>query len=563
MLTTNKNGIALLVDRLAKAGVEAVVCSPGSRNAPIVIALDHQKEIETYVIHDERSAAFYALGMSLQSGKPVAVICTSGSAVLNYYPAVAEAFYQCVPLIVMSADRPAEWVNHGDGQTIVQTGVFREHILAELEVKEKLNENELEEEAKAIDQVLSKAINGWKGPVHLNIPVSEPMYEVVEAKAFNIKGLNTPVSGQLDIPNDFLDEWENSTKRMILVGQLEKNDRLNFLLERLTEDSSVTVLVENTSNLYSNKFIHCIDRTLSALPKNTIEDFQPEVLITIGGAVISKRIKAFLRNSKLKAHIKVGYDFPDMDTYRAKSHNYIGEPVAFAEKLYQANKKSGQSNFGGKWKSKDILMKDATLEYLSQAKYSDLKVFEVLLDYLPENSVLHMGNSSVVRYCQLFDPVRSITYHSNRGTSGIDGSLSTACGAALMDPEHLHVMISGDVSFFYDSNALWSQYLPKNLRIVVINNSGGGIFRIIDGPSTSAQLEKYFEAKPIGSITKLAEAFGVKTDTISTIEQLDQILPFFLAEQDEIQLVEIKTPSNINDSILKGFFNALNTLNNS
>lgn len=562
MLTTSKNGIALLVDRLANAGVECVVCSPGSRNAPIVIALDLDERIETYVIHDERSAAFYALGMSLQSGNPVALICTSGSAVLNYYPAVAEAYYQCIPLIVMSADRPAEWINHGDGQTIVQKGVFGAHVLGDYEVKEVVQPEDLTNEAMCIDELLAISVNGWKGPVHFNIPVTEPMYELLETEKFSIPREEIKEKGQKEIPEDFLSVWRDSSKRMILVGQLGKNDRLNYLMERLTEDSSVTVLVENTSNLHSHKFIHCIDRTLSALPKGLMEEFEPDVLVSIGGAVVSKRIKAFLRNSKIKAHIKVGFEFPEMDTYRAKTHNYIGDPIDFVGELYRSNSNPSRSNFGGKWKSKDLLMKDATLEYMSNSHYSDLKVFEALLDYLPENCVLHMGNSSVVRYCQLFDPVKSITYYSNRGTSGIDGSLSTACGAALLDPENIHVMISGDVSFFYDSNALWSQYLPTNLRIIVINNSGGGIFRIIDGPSTSPQLEKYFEAKPIGSITKLAEAFGVKAESVHTLGRLEEVLPLFLGDQNELQLIEIETPSIVNDSVLKGFFNVLDTKGN-
>jgi 2-succinyl-5-enolpyruvyl-6-hydroxy-3-cyclohexene-1-carboxylate synthase len=202
------------------------------------------------------------------------------------------------------------------------------------------------------------------------------------------------------------------------------------------------------------------------------------------------------------------------------------------------------------------LNKDLLPSFFQTANYSDLSVFELLLDYLPDNSLLHMGNSSVVRYCQLVDPVSTIQYYSNRGTSGIDGSTSTACGAALIKENKLNILISGDVSFFYDSNALWSNHLGGNLRIVVINNAGGGIFRIIDGPSKVDQFEEFFETKQSFSAEKICEAFNVEYHKASNLSELEQLMPEFMVEteSDRPMLLEVFTPNTDNDVELKRFF---------
>jgi 2-succinyl-5-enolpyruvyl-6-hydroxy-3-cyclohexene-1-carboxylate synthase len=214
------------------------------------------------------------------------------------------------------------------------------------------------------------------------------------------------------------------------------------------------------------------------------------------------------------------------------------------------------SSFGLKWKKIDYLNKDLLPSFFQTANYSDVSVFELLLDYLPDNSLLHMGNSSVVRYCQLVDPVSTIQYYSNRGTSGIDGSTSTACGAAFIKNNKLNILISGDVSFFYDSNALWSNYLGGNLRIVVINNAGGGIFRIIDGPSKVDQLEEFFETKQNFSAEKICEAFNVEYHKASNLSELEQLMPEFMVEteSDRPMLLEVFTPNTDNDVELKRFF---------
>ncbi|NRA10323.1 MAG: hypothetical protein HRT57_00030 [Crocinitomicaceae bacterium] len=245
-----------------------------------------------------------------------------------------------------------------------------------------------------------------------------------------------------------------------------------------------------------------------------------------------------------------------MDTYRKLSHSIECNPSELFNKVLDWKLPMHTSSFGLKWKKIDYLNKDLMLSFFEQSKYSDLSVFELLLDYLPDNSILHMGNSSVVRYCQLVDPVPSIQYYSNRGTSGIDGSTSTACGAALISNDKLNILFSGDVSFFYDSNALWSNHLGGNLRIVVVNNAGGGIFRIIDGPSKVDQLEEFFETKQDFSAEKICEAFNVDYHKATNLSELEQLMPQFMVETDSDRpmLLEVFTPKLDNDAELKRFF---------
>ena len=561
MRTTDKSGIALFINQCFLHGMKNVVCSPGSRNAPLVIAIDEHPKMNAIVIHDERSAAFFAMGMAQQLKEPVGVVCTSGSAMLNYYPAVAEAYYQCIPLVVISADRPEEWVNHGDGQTIVQKNVYANHIRFEATINE-FTENEKAQQLQIenIENAFQLGNGEWKGPVHFNVPISEPMYNTVNVASVDVidtrefaKNFYTFSQAQKDELNT---TWNSSKKKLILCGQMDKNPLLLQQLNELATDSSVAILMENTANLKSNKLVHCIDRTLAGISENEIENFQPDLLITIGGAVISKKIKTFLRSSDVKNHWRIGHAFPEMDTYKKGPKSFEINAIEFFGELLKLDLQQHSSSFGNQWKQRDFEIQDRLGDYVSKVIHSDFQSIRTVLDFIPDDAILHMGNSSVVRYCQLFEPISSFSYYSNRGTSGIDGCTSTAAGYASQSKK-LSVLLTGDISFFYDSNALWNDYLTDNLRIIVINNSGGGIFRIIDGPSSTKQLEKFFEAKHDYKAEKICEAFSIDYSAVSSLEELEKSMQSFyeVSQNERPKLLEIFTPSDENDKVLKEFFN--------
>ena len=543
--------VQLIVDQLLAYDIRKVVVSPGSRNAPFSIAFDEHPEIETFVVHDERSAGFIALGMAQELSETVALCCTSGSACLNYYPAVSEAYYRSIPLLVLTADRPAAWINHGDGQTIVQRDVYKNHILGSLEMDEDLFEQKsIETHQQELAALLSVTTSTWKGPIHLNVGLNEPLYLTVEKTIdFGKKAPIVPPMKRIDASDmELIVQEINQSKVLVLAGQMEQNPKLQQELIKLASFPNVVVLVENTSNVQHERFIHCIDRTLNGFDQSN-DAFKPEILITIGGAVVSKRIKAYLRTAGILKHYKIGAEFPEMDTYRCLTMSFPLAAYQFFAQVNEYELQANKYNFNGKWKAVDILAKDRALDFVSEfSKLTDLQVFQTVQDLLPEDVVLHLANSSVVRYAQLFDPIKGVRYESNRGTSGIDGSTSTALGAAIVNPSKQHVLISGDISFLYDSNALWYEPFARNFKMIVIQNYGGGIFNIIAGPAESKQRARYFEAKQAKSPASIAQAFGIQTKTLSSLEELTEYLPLFFDPSCDIQVLEVQT-DDVNNAI--------------
>jgi 2-succinyl-5-enolpyruvyl-6-hydroxy-3-cyclohexene-1-carboxylate synthase len=558
--SSNKSIVQAVVNSCLAHGVNDFVLSPGSRNAPFSIALDEHPEANTLVIHDERSAAFFALGMIQQLNRPVAVVCTSGSAPLNYYPAVAEAYYQCLPLVVISADRPEEWIDQGDGQTIVQRELYKNHIRYSCnfgEISYLKKDSWFVEREMAV--AFSMANGNWKGPIHVNVALSEPLYGTQEYVVTNPKRISLVRSNFAPSPEVFeglKTDW-NRKRKMILVGQSPPSHRLSRLLEALAKDTSIAVLTENTSNTTVPSGIPCIDRALNVMNEKEVASYQPEILITVGDAIVSKRIKTFFRACQGLEHWKVGFQFPYMDTFQklTKSIQATGEEfISFL--LKELHQESNVSNFGSRWKQLDYLAKDRAHGFLEKVEFSDLNVYDLLFQFIPEGAHLHMANSSVVRYCQLFDSVPGISYWCNRGTSGIDGSSSTAVGAAFASPNVPHVLITGDLSFFYDSNAFWNKYVPANLRIILINNGGGGIFDIIPGPRNTKQREKYFVASHQFQARELCEGFGLRylyasqeNDLKNAFEEL-----FSWKEEQHPTLLEVNTTNVSNHSVLEDYF---------
>jgi len=344
-------------------------------------------------------------------------------------------------------------------------------------------------------------------------------------------------------------------KIMVIVGQMQPNPALEIQLARFAKYSNVVVLVENTSNLKDELFNHCIDRSLNGF-EPTDHAFQPEVLISFGGAIVSKRIKAYLRQISLEIHWRIGHDFPEMNTFGTLSAHLPIEPTQFMEALLQSNLSLQTINFKGKWKAIDYIAKDKQAAFVTSATtLFDYDVFNCLQGQINGPLHLHLANSSVVRYAQLFDPITDVIYHSNRGTSGIDGSVSTAVGAALASPNQKHLLLCGDTSFIYDSNALWTAPFPKNLKIILIQNHGGGIFQIISGPANSPLRSQYFEATHQKSPGKIAEGYDFEVLYLSDKSKLASAVSTFLETTDGPQMIEITTEQDQNAQVLTDFFN--------
>ncbi|APA00752.1 2-succinyl-5-enolpyruvyl-6-hydroxy-3-cyclohexene-1-carboxylic-acid synthase [Flavobacterium commune] len=533
-------------------GITDIVISPGSRNAPLTIGFANNPNFKCYSIADERCAAFFALGIAQQIKRPVAVVCTSGSALLNYYPAIAEAFYSQIPLIVISADRPQSKIDIGDGQTIRQENVFANHSL--------YNANLTEEASKENDHKINEAIDAAfhkKGPVHINAPFEEPLYETVtelsvDAMVHHFAALN-PITPLEDL-TAFADIWNKSTKKLVLLGVNNPNAISNATIEALAKDESVVVMTETTSNLYHPDFISNIDTIITPFDNGDFEDFCPEILVTFGGMIVSKRIKAFLRKHKPKQHWHID-SLRAYDTFGILTKHFEVSPNTFFEGFLPLTVTVKSDYFEKTNRIKEI-RKEKQQVYLAKTPFSDFAVFDTVIKSLPKNSQLQISNSAAIRYAQLINIDSSIEVYCNRGTSGIDGSTSTAIGAALASKKQT-VFITGDVSFLYDSNALWNNYIPNNFKIIIINNGGGGIFRILPGHEESAVFNTFFETSHSLTAEHLAKMYGLDYFTATDVPSLEGSLKQFYAQNSKAVILEIFTPTVENDAVLKQFFKEL------
>ncbi|HSD14998.1 MAG TPA: 2-succinyl-5-enolpyruvyl-6-hydroxy-3-cyclohexene-1-carboxylic-acid synthase [Flavobacterium sp.] len=526
-----------------------VVISPGSRNAPLTIGFASNSEFTCYSIADERCAAFFAMGIAQQKQKPVILVCTSGSALLNYYPAVAEAFYSQIPLVVISADRPKNKIDIGDGQTIRQENVFANHIL----FNANLSEEASEENDLMINQALNVAVV-QKGPVHINAPFEEPLYETIEKRSVNPVTVNFQREDK-KLPNldVFVNQWNAAKKKLVLIGGNYPNEIDEVVLNHLANDPSVVVMTEVSSNVHHPDFITNIDTIITPFTDVEFKAFQPDILVSVGGMIVSKRIKAFIRSNKPEQHWHID-THRAYDTFGCLTQHFEVNPNKFF-KEFLPKTDAAESDYNQRALDLKTFRKEKHMDYLKTIPFSDMKVFETIFPMLPENIQLQISNSSPIRYAQLFDIHSSIEVFCNRGTSGIDGSTTTAIGAAVASAKPT-VMITGDVSFFYDSNALWNNYIPKDFKIILINNRGGGIFRILPGHQETDVFNTFFETTHSLNAEHLAKMYGFDYFKCSDEAGLKSEMHSFLAAEKP-SIIEIFTPTEVNNQVLLNYFKNL------
>lgn len=536
---------------LAK-GIKNIIISPGSRNAPLTIGFVNNPEFNCYSIADERCAAFFALGIAQQTQKPAAVICTSGSALLNYYPAFAEAFYSQIPLIVISADRPQSKIDIGDGQTIRQENVFKNHSLYNANLTEEASlENDLKINH-AIDKSSSK-----KGPVHINAPFEEPLYQTVSELNVDVTILASAKESKkisVDEIIEFTNIWNHSKRKLVLVGENKPEEIESEIIDFLAKDNSVIVMTEATSNLHHSSFLNAIDTLITPFGNADFENLQPDILITFGGMVVSKRIKIFLRKYQPKHHWHID-PLRAYNTFGCLSIHFKVNPNQFFKQFLRFTLPI-ESQYQSVFEEIATLRKSKHKAYLSKISFSDFKAFEKIISSLPQNCLLQISNSSAIRYAQLFDINPSIYVFCNRGTSGIDGSTSTAIGAAVVNKKQT-ILITGDISFLYDSNGLWNEYIPKNFKIILINNGGGGIFRILPGHEETPVFNKFFETSHKNTAEQLAKMYGFEYRFAIDEMSLKDNLKDFYSQNNSPSILEIFTPRLENDKILLQYFKDL------
>jgi len=524
MHQTNINALASAAKQI---GVKDVVICPGSRNAPLVMAFWRINAIKCHSIVDERSAAFVALGLAKSSGQTVVMICTSGSALVNFYPAILEAFYSEIPLMVLSADRPPEWIDQWDGQAIHQKQIFVSHVKWSEETS---CNDELNPQAyfKLMLDGLQIANSDRKGPVHLNVPLREPLYEAT-LQAFEYPEFPIATIPQIKIESAF--QWPESvvnSKQILVVHGADHNSKpqLHALQNPVLTD------------IIANKLAQCNvldwEKVLMLSDEETLSKLQAEVLITTGKMVVSKPLKQFLRKYKPKFHFHI------TDT------QYCADPFQTNPIILHGQWDSVQNTlppspaYLAAWQHVENALASKQLVQSSEA-LTEPNALAYILHHLPHLPMgLHFANSMSVRWASMLLPLFNNQWQvfANRGVSGIDGCTSTALGMAL-NSNHTQILFTGDLAFAYDNNAWFQSTIPKQLKVVIFNNFGGGIFDQIEGPRNMP--EKHLVQTPHKYRFELmAKHYQINYALVQSAEDLAIHFEKFL-NSEEPSILEIQT----------------------
>ena len=549
MVYSNKENVNILTSLLVAHGVSYAVVCPGSRNAPIVHNLVTCPDIDCFSVTDERSAGFYALGMAQATLSPVAVCVTSGTAMLNLLPAVAEAYYQYVPLVVISADRPPQWIDQLDGQTLPQQDALGRFVRKAVSLPEPHNEEEHWFCNRLVNEVLLAARQRGDGPVHINVPLTEPLYEftvdslpdermITYAAPCVDKRLITECAGMF---------WKAS-RPMVVVGQSSKE---KLIADDFAEISGFAVVLNEALSIGCGA-CH-FDELLcqEQLP----DDLVPDFLLYVGDTLVSRRMKQFLR--KLPKDVPVwaiSEDGAVHDTFKSLCGVIEGHPadaIASLGDLAPMKRRRGTSPFFDRWDEllaeTDEKIEDFTPGYSQMAA---VKCLEEMLDD-DDDFVTHYANSMSVRLANIY----ACHYvFCNRGVNGIEGSLSTAAGFSLETDQTVYCVL-GDLSFFYDSNALWNEELRGNLRILLLNNGGGGIFEKFERLQGSPARERFVMAKHHASAEGICQSYQVAYRAVHNMEELEEGSYWLQQEQGERpMLLEVFTDSANDAKILKSYY---------
>jgi 2-succinyl-5-enolpyruvyl-6-hydroxy-3-cyclohexene-1-carboxylate synthase len=538
-----------IAELFARKGVREVVLSPGSRCAPLTLAFTRNSKIKTRTFSDERSAGFVALGMAQSLQIPVGVVCTSGTAVYNLAPSVAEAFFSQTPLIVLTADRPAEWIAQHDGQTIYQAEIFGKHVKKFFQLPQ---DYEHADDHWAINRIINDAINlaqqEPKGPVHINAPFREPLYpEATEKIVFSesVRVIEN-ISGRIEfdtVEMDRLASILNGYSKVLLVaGQSYFDPKLIDAVSNFTFTLKVPLVSDIISNL--NPIQHSIrhaDLFLGQCGEKEKQELRPDLLITIGNSLISKNTKLFLRKHKPKEHWHIQEAGIPTDTFKSLTHHVQAEPASFLTAI--KNRASvDMSAYQEYWMKHERSTERIVEDFFKLDDSGEFALVKSVLENLPEECNLHLANSMSVRYANFIGlkaNKKSVRVFSNRGTSGIDGSNSTSVGHSLASGKPTY-LVTGDVAFFYDRNAFWHNYSLRNLNILLLNNHGGLIFNVIDGPASMPEAAEYFITQQRLNGKKLCEEFGFHY-LAADKNTMSNAVKSFLTPNSDVQVLELET----------------------
>ena len=558
---SNKENVNILTSLLLEYGVSDAVVCPGSRNAPIVHNLSVCEAIRCRPVTDERSAAFYALGLAIATRRPTVVCVTSGSALLNVMPAVAEAAYQHVPLVVISADRPQQWIDQLDGQTIPQPDALGRFVRKAVQLPEPHNDEERWLCRRLVNEAMHLATCRLGAPVHINVPISEPLFE------FNIEQLpqlsrfhNIKRAAIKDASMDMPDAFHDATRPMIVIGQLAHGTVSHETIRSLSE--KYVVMSEPLSNpsymtIHFDEAIRYIVSDNSSI--NDDEDdktaYYPDYVIYVGDTLVSKPARRFLRNAKAPSCL-ITPDAADIHDPLMTLTDIVECDTdsinALLASLCDAPDTDERCRFHDRWQSfLDAYAAHADAYAPEYSQMATVKYFEEQLADLDIDICVHYANSSAVRLACIY---AQHYVWCNRGVNGIEGSLSTAAGFSLATHD-MTVCVIGDLSFFYDQNALWNSNLRGNLRIILLNNRGGGIFRQLPGLSDSPAADDLVMASHENTAQGICTQNDIGYMSAKNMDEMQiGVVTLLTRESERPMLLEVFTDSNDDVKALEKYF---------
>lgn len=562
---TDKDFCSILFDVMVEKGVKDVVCSPGSRNAPLLIAAASRETLRKHVVIDERSAAFMALGLAIVSRRPVALVCTSGTALLNYGPAIAEAFYQSIPLVVISADRPEQWIDQDDSQTLRQYEALSNYVKRSYQLPAFGNDDkEMQWYANRVtNDAMIEATSRRRGPVHINVQLDNPLggkrkYSYMHPRVIDFIGGDA--IGNKEIVKELAIKMAAS-KVLFVAGFLPPEYRLHRSVGEICALPNVVAMTETLSNLHIGDNATAVDSMLTAYPDDYLDAMAPDLVISIGGSLVSRKLKEYLRrNVGHCEHWALGWNHTTSDCFMSLTKRVEVDPARLLHQLAVALRRqlilTTNCDYSSKWsklRKRAVLAKAAFVE---NVPWSDLKVFDILLHTLPQDVNIFFSNGTAVRYAQLLGDRMPHANYCNRGVSGIDGSISTGIGGAKVYRGRT-VIITGDMSMAYDLNSLALPHIPSDLVIIVIDNGGGGIFRFISTTSGLEELDQYFCASPRLPLAQIAPAYGFDYLEVLNEQQLrDAISRLFISSSGcKPSLMKIVTDGKLSADLLKEYMN--------
>lgn len=541
MINTEKEICRRIASLLSQSGVKDVVVSPGTRNAPMLTAMASNTRLRLLPVVDERSAAFIALGAAMRSSRPVALCCTSGTAVLDYAPAIAEAYYRHVPLIVITADRPADMIDQLRGQTLHQPDIYEKYIRHTLDIADT---DPIEDSIAKVKDAIIIAQHESSGPVHINLRLTEPLGNVVELPdeptiCNESEELNQPAAKDYALLREAL----QCRRTWILCGPAFYSTSRPSA-EHVADVGSagnIVIMAESTSNLPSsdNDAIADITSTLVKAGRSVPEDLLPEVIITTGAALVSQSAVCYIKNIKGVRHICVSTEPYEIDTFGVLAETAELDCPRFfelASSIVNDVIDTPDARFKDFWFSLWHQAAATLHQYLSKAPWSQFTAMNRILTNLPLAN-LYLSNGMTIRYAQAFNTRRFPWVDCNRGVSGIDGSLSTAIGGASV-ADRPTTFITGDMSFQYDMSALATTFIPDSFRVIVMNNGGGGIFRYITNTRSLPIAKTLLHDIANVNIEKIAGAFGFEYFRVDSNDTFDvAFLQFCRSERAILEVV--------------------------